>query len=180
MRQSKCKHFSGSGFTIIELMVTIAVVAILLTLAVPSLQKIIRDNRVTSQSNEVVALINLTRNEAIRRGINSNDDDRAILRLDSIATGWTGNVSVTDGDTADGCPVGVIRCSENSNVDIKMSDSELSFESRGYLDKDTWEPEIICLKHQDTCSGQRQHRRIRVFPSGQVESEALECSDSCL
>lgn len=167
------------GFTVIELMVTVAIAVILLTVAVPSLQQVIRDNRVTGQANELIALINLTRNEAVRRGIDSNDDDRAILRLDSTASGWSGNVSVTDGDTADGCPVGVVRCSDNSDVTLTTTTNELSFESRGYLDKAVWDAEFICLKHVDPCMGNRQHTRITVLASGQVETESVACGDPC-
>ncbi|MFO1418814.1 MAG: GspH/FimT family pseudopilin [Methylotetracoccus sp.] len=57
-----------SGFTLIEMMVTVAVAAILMSVGVPSFQQLIQSNRVTTQTNEFVAALNLARSEAIKRG----------------------------------------------------------------------------------------------------------------
>lgn len=56
-----------SGFSIIELMVTLSVAGILLSVAVPSFTRLAVDNRLTTQSNDVVAALNLARSEAIKR-----------------------------------------------------------------------------------------------------------------
>lgn len=56
-----------AGFTLLELMVTVAVLAIVLAIAVPSFQGITNRNRLTAITNEVVAAAQLTRMEAIRR-----------------------------------------------------------------------------------------------------------------
>ena len=55
-----------SGFTLIELMVTISVLAILLALGLPSFQSSLRSNRVATATNEMIASISLARSEAIR------------------------------------------------------------------------------------------------------------------
>mgnify|MGYP003578936849 CR=1 FL=1 len=56
----------SSGFTLVELMVAIAVLAILTTLALPSFQETLRSNRVATSSNELLTSFTLARSEAIR------------------------------------------------------------------------------------------------------------------
>ena len=60
---------ANNGFTLIELMVTVAVLAIVLSLGVPSYRALIINNRLTAQANALVASINLARSEAIKRGV---------------------------------------------------------------------------------------------------------------
>ncbi|TAL73336.1 MAG: prepilin-type N-terminal cleavage/methylation domain-containing protein [Rhodanobacter sp.] len=55
------------GFTLVELMVTVAVAAILLTIAVPSFNRIINANRLSTAANEMVGALNVARMEAIKR-----------------------------------------------------------------------------------------------------------------
>ncbi|MGH8530742.1 MAG: GspH/FimT family pseudopilin [Nevskiales bacterium] len=58
---------SQSGFTLIELMVTLSIVAILLSLSV-GMQELVMNNRRAAAINEFIAAINFTRNDAITRG----------------------------------------------------------------------------------------------------------------
>lgn len=55
------------GFSLVELMVTVAVVAIVAALALPSLTSVINNNRLTSQANELVSGLQTARSEAVRR-----------------------------------------------------------------------------------------------------------------
>lgn len=55
------------GFTLIELMITLTVAAILTTIAIPSFQNVIRESRLAAQTNELITALNLARSEAIRR-----------------------------------------------------------------------------------------------------------------
>lgn len=57
-----------NGLTLVELMITLIVVAIALTLAVPGFSNFIRDNRATSQANEFLVSLTFARSEAIKRG----------------------------------------------------------------------------------------------------------------
>ena len=54
------------GLTLIELMATLVVVAILATVGVPSFQNLMKDNRRTTQINELVSAMNLARSEATK------------------------------------------------------------------------------------------------------------------
>lgn len=58
----------SNGFTIIELMTALVIAGVLITLAIPSFSTMIKRNRITTQSNELVAAINYGRSESIKRG----------------------------------------------------------------------------------------------------------------
>jgi type IV fimbrial biogenesis protein FimT len=56
------------GFTLLELMVVVAIVAVLATLGMPSFTRLIQANTVSSTANILLADLRYTRSEAIRRG----------------------------------------------------------------------------------------------------------------
>jgi prepilin-type N-terminal cleavage/methylation domain len=55
------------GFTLVELMITVAVAAVLVMIAVPSFNNIINANRLSTAANEIVGALNVARMEAIKR-----------------------------------------------------------------------------------------------------------------
>jgi len=57
-----------AGFTLIEFMIAAAVAAIMLAAALPSYQSSIMNNRMTAETNRLVADIQLARSEAMKRG----------------------------------------------------------------------------------------------------------------
>lgn len=57
----------SAGFTVVELMITLAVAAILITVAVPAFHQFMHNNRMTTQANELVSAITVARSEAIQR-----------------------------------------------------------------------------------------------------------------
>jgi len=83
---------SENGFTLIELMITLVLAAILLTLAVPSFRQTIQNNRITTQVNEMVTAFNLARTEAIRQGspvsVCASADQATCSGANNWATGW--------------------------------------------------------------------------------------------
>lgn len=55
------------GFTLVELAVTVAVLAIIAAIAIPNFRSLINSNRLTSAANEASALVQSARIEALRR-----------------------------------------------------------------------------------------------------------------
>lgn len=104
------------GVTLIELLVVVAILAVLLGLAVPNLREFFVVNRLGSTSNELVAALAATRNEAIRRGTavtmcrtnaaNANGCSTDASR--NWGVGWT--VCVDDIDTTVNPPAPRGRC----------------------------------------------------------------------
>lgn len=175
-------RFQG-GVTLIELVVTISILAVLVSLAIPSFIEFLKNNRVNSQTNELVALINLAKNEAIRRHLSIGEGLEVALQIRSTLDGWEAEVITSDPiDPTPGCEAGVIRCVENQRVEFSTGEDEddisISFDSRGYLRGTTWEPIGICLRHT-ACNGANQHRRLEILPSGRIEIERLGCEATC-
>ena len=56
----------NSGFTLLELMITLAIVAILLTVGVPSLRTFMQGNQLISSTNELLSALHVARSEAIK------------------------------------------------------------------------------------------------------------------
>jgi type IV fimbrial biogenesis protein FimT len=58
---------SNTGFTLIELMVVLAILAIVVAFAAPSLERFVVRNRIFNITNDLLAAINFARSEAISR-----------------------------------------------------------------------------------------------------------------
>lgn len=56
-----------AGFTLLELMVVVAIVGVLMAVAVPAMGNFIRNGRITAAANDVMAALHFTRSEAIKR-----------------------------------------------------------------------------------------------------------------
>ncbi|MDT8386407.1 MAG: GspH/FimT family pseudopilin [Thiogranum sp.] len=168
------------GFTLVELVITLAVGAILLTVAIPGMRDVIINNRIATQTNELVTAFNLARMEAIRRGTqvsvcasanksscsgNSDWSTGWIVFVDANATG-TPSVSTvlrTWGELA-GSPT------------VSGDTTYLRYLSSGHAKfTGTPPPYTRTIEHKiDGCIG-TQKRSIAISAGGRVSTTKLAC-----
>lgn len=105
------------GFTLTELMVVVAIVAIIAGIAAPSFASMIRENTARTQVNELLALTNYARSEAIKRQSNIQV---AITSLG--ASGWKAQIlSGTE----------LLKEMDKSGSVVSVSAVNLGFDMRG-------------------------------------------------
>lgn len=79
------------GFTLVELLITIAVATILMTVAVPSFVETVKNNRLTTNANALLGALAIARSEAVKEGQRATvcaSDDQATCGGDDWTLGW--------------------------------------------------------------------------------------------
>ncbi len=90
----------AQGFTLLELLVTMAIVAIMALVAVPNLQTAISNSQQSSCLNDVVTMLNLARSEAVTRQtdvVACASTDQTTCDVKAFEKGWL--VYIDDGGT---------------------------------------------------------------------------------
>jgi type IV fimbrial biogenesis protein FimT len=114
---------NNKGFTLIEMMVAVAIMAIVATIAAPSFVNMIRNHRLTTAANDVLSAMQLARSEAIRQRRPITVCAGADACTDSAD--WSGGWIVTSPDT-------VIRVwSERPNMTINGPATNVTFSPDG-------------------------------------------------
>ncbi len=93
----KNRFLSIGGFTLIELMVTLAIAAILVLVAVPNFLQFQRNSELTSITNSFIAAVNSARTEAMKTGMNAIVE--AANNGNDWSKGWVVFVDMDRNDT---------------------------------------------------------------------------------
>jgi len=157
------------GFTLFELMITLGVAGLILSLGVPNFIGMVQNNRAVSAANDLVTSLNLGRSEAIRRGstisLCSSTDGATCSTSNDWSTGWI--VRTSAGEVLRAWPqrsggAGVL----NGNV------SQIQFQSRGSLTPGVPPQLQLRLPH---CTGP-QGRDVAVNSAGRISVNRVNCS----
>jgi prepilin-type N-terminal cleavage/methylation domain len=132
----------SQGFTLTELMVGLALVAIILAVGAPSFTEFRRNNRLAGISNDFLAAIQVARTEAIKRQLptavcpsnNPTADDAAVCSAGAF-TGWIAFVDVNSNCLRDAPATDVLLNTgavKDTAVNARSSGNCISFASTGF------------------------------------------------
>lgn len=149
-----------SGFTIIELLITISLAAVLTSLAAPAFKDMIKKNQLAAQANSVMASMNYARNETITR----NAD---VILQPVTGTDWAVGWQASSGGT-------VIRNFDPiEGATLVGSAASITYESDGSL---SGTATITLTLTPTVCTtGKEYIRTITVVPSGHSRVSSSTC-----
>jgi type IV fimbrial biogenesis protein FimT len=134
----------AQGFTLTELMTTVAVLAVVLTVGVPNFRDMIQTNRMAAQANDFLSALNLARSEAIKRGTRVTLCKSANLSSCDTSSsglwsqGWIIFVDDNNNATADDGPGSILRVHESLGSSTLSGNTILanyaSYASNGFFD----------------------------------------------
>lgn len=158
----------NKGFTLYELMVTLAVAAVIVSFGVPGFSSMVQNNRAVTHSNDLITALNLARSEATRRGVAiqvcSSTDGATCSGSTDWSTGWI--VRRPGGD--------VLRAwSERSGGAgvLSANVSQFQFQGRGALAS---APLPVLQVRLPDCSGD-QGRNVAVNVAGRISVTRVAC-----
>jgi type IV fimbrial biogenesis protein FimT len=178
---------SSRGFSLLELMVTVAVMSILLTIAVPSFSNVMRSNSVAGQTNALVTALNTARSEASKRGIpvtvcaaNATFSACTLDAADWKKNGW---MVFTDAfgdpgkmDTAAGDELVTTTNAPPTAMQFNTAYSFIRFNSDGSRMQPTDATVTINVRHDVCDSKNNEQRRVDINHNGRISLTKSACT----
>lgn len=133
--------FWVTGFTLIELIVAIAVMIILVSIAVPNFMAFIQGHRLTSQANDLVTVLNYARSEAIKRGVRvtvcSSNDGASCLGSTTWDTGWIAFIDTNGDGVVGGEQIMQIRGALEAGNTLRSTIQRITYQNSGFAGSPT-------------------------------------------
>lgn len=151
------KQGGNTGFTLVELLVTIAVAAILATVAIPNFQNLLANNKLASDYNSILSAVNYTRSEAVKK--------RRDVTLSLSSTGGAWSLEVTYNDGVNDI---VLKELEPVEAGVVVSNATVAFNALGRLASCSIDSSDAFASCQITLGD----KSITVNPAGSVNPDA--------
>jgi type IV fimbrial biogenesis protein FimT len=156
-----------NGFTLMELLFTIAVAAIILSVGVPGFMSFIDNNRAVTHTNDLVTALNLARSEATRRGstvlVCSSSD--GVACSGGWSDGWVVQLAAS-GEVLRSWP----KRSGGAGV-VTANVSQVQFRARGSV---AGTPTPLFEVRLEKCTGD-QGRDVAVNGAGRIAVSRVDC-----
>ena len=164
VRKTLTKQKLCKGITLLELLITLSVMSILLSLAAPSFTNLIAEVRLASVADELYSSLQLARTEAVKRAVKveicPSDDGVECLPGSDWNSGWM----VWYATGGSGIEVLRVKSSVSPRVVSETTASKLEFESVG-------QASTAADLRVSVVGGEAVFRHICLWPSGQVTVE---------
>jgi type IV fimbrial biogenesis protein FimT len=169
-----------SGFTILELMITVAVLVILATVALPSLRSTIQNNRMTAQANGFLTAFQMARSEAVKRrgpvSVCASSDGAACTG--SWEDGWI--VFTDDGAAGDSsATVGeILQIWSGMDGDTSNAGDDpdfIRYLASGMVDRNAGTSFPITFQLEIPDCTADNNRQLTIGPTGQASVSRLSC-----
>ncbi len=172
------------GFNLLELMTAIAVLGILFGIGVPSFTRMVRNNSVVADTNEIVVAISAARSEAVKRGVPTAVCARTTPTSDVCRTGtandWSNGWLVfadpagTAGVIDTGDEILQRFAAASAGVSVLTVDSPVvRFSGTGLPPSDAVDT-TFTIKHSACTENNR--RTVRITATGRVHTSKRACS----
>jgi type IV fimbrial biogenesis protein FimT len=146
------------GLTLLELLIAIAVLAILFTVGIPAIQDLVQNNRLRTQTNALVNALEFARSEAVKQRRNVE------LVVTAADSGWSAMVRLSNVDAPP------LREVARPGSGITASEGSVVFGPSGAPNTAmTFE-----MQPATNCTGDKV-RRIAVAPTGEINTTRQAC-----
>lgn len=169
MELSKLSLVKVKGFTLIELMIAIVVLAILIAIAAPSFTKQIQRNQMRSAMADFITAVAYARSQAVTRAASVHVRSKNTTSWDS---GWCATTDSSKCDSADASFLREFESGGSITVTGDGTTQLFSFNREGHLEN------AGDVTHISLCAGEGEGKKITVLALGQALAQDCDCTSS--